>query len=345
VSGRRGRPRVGRLLLRAVLAAVLAMALPRAAGAQATGPLRVALLAATPDDPLAGRIEAELRAVGFQVTRAVIAPGLSLDQLVSRELASGARAAVLAGGDRTQVWIAADGTARVGLHQELEVDAGSDPQSVLALRTLEFLRICLGLVNPPVAPPATATLEAAPPPPAAPPPGPERRGPSTAIGVSSGVLAASGGVGPFVVVGASLRVPAARRLGVELCVYAPLNDSTQIDASGVAHTTVWLAGGGLFLSAGGGRRLAGEVAAGALAAIATSTGDPAGMNVGTTDHAVGVVLYGRGAARLQLGRGWALRLELLSGWAVRRPVVVLPDQDVAWGHLLVAGLAGAELRF
>ena len=306
---------------------------------------RVALLAATPDDPLAGRIEAELRAVGFQVTRAVIPPDVPIDEVVNDELAGGARATVVAAGHRTDVWIAGDGTPRVGLHQELEVDQGSDPQSVLALRTLEFLRISLGLATPPVTPPATAPPAPAPPVVATRASRPSEPGLSAAIGVSSGVLAATGGVGPFVVVGASVRIPLVRRFGLELCGYAPLNEAPQSDSSGTAHTAVWLAGGGVFLASRGDRRLSGEVGAGALAAFATSTGDPTGPNVGTTDHGVGVVLYGRAAGRLRLGRTWGLRLDLLSGGTVVRPVVSLPDRDVAWGHLVVGGLAGGELRF
>jgi len=333
--------------VRAALAVALSLALSQPAIAQAADPPRIALLAAVPGDPLAGRIEAELRAVGFQVTRSLIPPGLPIDRVVDDALAAGAPATVIADGRRTDVWIGADGAARVGLHQELEVDraagAGSDPQSVLALRTVEFVRISLGVATPPAAPPAAPP---APPPPATPLPRPEGRARSTALGVSSGVLVAAGGVGPFVVVGASLRVPLVRRFGLELCGYAPLNESPQSDPSGTARTAVWLAGGGAFVAWDGGRRLSGEVGAGALAAVVRSTGDPAAGDVGTTDQAVGMVLYGRAAGRLRLGQAWALGLDLLSGGTVVRPVVSLANHDVAaWGHLLVAGLAGVDVRF
>ncbi len=331
----------------AVLAIVLSMALSPPAAREAAGTPRVALLELAPGDPLTGRIEAELRAVGFQVTRAAIPPGLPIDQVVDDELARGARAAVVADGHRTDVWIAAAGTSGVGLHQALEVDeasgAGSDPQSVLALRTLEFVRISLGQVPARVTP----VVEAPPPePPAAPPPRADGQRLPAAIGVSSGVLAATGGVGPFVVVGATLRVPLVRRLGLELCGYAPLNESPQSDPSGTARTNVWLAGGGIFLASGVQRRLSGEVGAGALAAIVTSVGDPTGPNAGGTDHAAGVALYGRAAGRLRLGHAWGLRLDVMSGGAVVRPVISLAGHDVAaWGRLFVAGLAGGELRF
>jgi hypothetical protein len=328
---------------RAVLAVVLATALLRPAVAPAAGSPRVALLSAAADDPLTGRIEAELRAVGFQVTRAVIPADVPVADLVDAQLAGGARAAVIAGGQRTDVWIADQGTARVALHQELEVGEGSDPQSVLALRTLEFLRISLGLGTPP--PPAPAVKLAAPPPP---PPVvvQEARAPRTTVAVSSGVLASAGGVGPFAVAGVALRTAVAGRFGAELCGYAPLNDSAQSNASGTAQTAVWLVGGGIFLASRGERRWAGEVGAGALAAILTSTGAPAAGDVGATDRGVGAVLYGRAAAKLRLGRAWALRLDLVSGAAVRRPVVTLAGQDVAsWGRPFVAALAGGELGF
>ena len=110
---------------------------------------RVALLSAVANDPLAGRIDAELRAVGVDVSRAAIAPSVGIEEQVRAALVAGARAVVVADGHRTDVWIAQDGSDRVGLRQELEVDETSGLQAVLALRTVEFLRISLGLVSEP----------------------------------------------------------------------------------------------------------------------------------------------------------------------------------------------------
>ncbi len=97
---------------------------------------RVALLSTIPDDPLAGRIDAELRAVGVDVSRAAIAPAMGIEEQVRAALGAGARAVVVADGHRTDVWIAQVRSDRIGLRQELEVDESSGLQAVLALRTV-----------------------------------------------------------------------------------------------------------------------------------------------------------------------------------------------------------------
>jgi len=334
----------GRARLRAtLLAAILTIGAARLASAAPAPPVRIALLAATPDDPLAGRIEAELRALGFQVERSAISPDLSIDELVRQQIAGGARAAVVADGHRTDVWIAAATVDRVGLRQELEVEESSGLQSVLALRTVEFLRISLGLVAGPPPP------EVTPPPPATAPREPSvSRDMGMALDVSSGVLASAGGVGPLAVVGASLRARVAWVLGLELCGYAPLNSQDVGDRTNQAHTTVWLVGGGVVVAPRrrGERRLSAEGGAGVLAAVARSTGVPTATAQGGTVEGVGAVLYGRAAGKVRLAHDWALRLDVLGGWAVRRPVVTFPEGDVAsWGRPFVAVLGGGELSF
>lgn len=335
---------VGRAALRALVLVALLLSGARAASAQeAPGPVRIALLATTPDDPLAGRIEAELRALRFEVERAAIPADVPIDEVVRQKLAGGARAAVIADGHRTDVWIAASGADRVGLRQELEVDEDSGLQSVLALRTVEFLRISLGLAaQPPVAPIASPPAAVQPPPAVA-------RGVGLALDVSSGVLADVRGLRPFVVVGASLRARLGRLFGFELCGYAPLtNSDVGTDPSaGQAHTSIWLAGGGLVLGgARPDRRFSGEAGAGALAVVARAVGVTAGPAVGSTVEGVGAALYGRAAGQLQLGRAWALRLDVLAGGALARPTIVIGDRDAAhWGRVFVAALGGGEIRF
>jgi hypothetical protein len=334
----------GRAALRALLVvALLSMGRATVALAQRGGAVRVALLATTPDDPLAGRIEAELRALGFQVERAAISPDQPIDELVRQQIAGGARAAVVADGHRTDVWIAAAGADRAGLRQELEVEDGSGLQSVLALRTVEFLRISLGLATaPPVVPVAAPAPPPAPPPAPAPP-----RDLGLALDVSSGVLASADEIGPFAVVGASLRAHLYRALGMELCGYAPLNSRDLGDSSGQAHTQVWLVGGGLLLAPPrAARRLSAEGGAGAMAAVTRSVGQAVPPNQAGTRAGVGAVLYGRAAGRIRLGEAWALRLDLLGGWAVARPIIQIGDKDVAsWGRPFVAALGGGEVRF
>ncbi|HVY37923.1 MAG TPA: hypothetical protein VHM31_08305 [Polyangia bacterium] len=332
----------GRARLRAaLLAAILTIGAARLAFAAPGRPVRIALLAATPDDPLAGRIEAELRALGFQVERSAISPDLPIDELVRQQIAGGARAAVVADGHRTDVWIAAADVDRVGLRQELEVEESAGLQSVLALRTVEFLRISLGLAAGPPAPEVTA---APPPPPSA--ARPVEHGVAVALDVSSGVLASTGGVGPFAIVGASLRARLWWLLGLEVCGYVPLNSAELSDMTGQARATVWLAGGGLLLAPrdSATRRLSGELGVGALAAVARAAGMAVPPGRGGTVEGVGAVLYGRAAGKIRLGGNWALRLDLLAGGAIRRPVIELTD-SYPWGRPFLAALGGGEVQF
>ena len=302
---------------------------------------RVALLSTVPNDPLAGRIDAELRTVGVDVSRAAIAPAMGIEEQVRAALGAGARAVVVADGHRTDVWIAQVGSDRIGLRQELEVDETSGLQAVLALRTVEFLRISLGLVSEPTvvplaAPPiARATVPVA--------PAPQRW---MAVDVSSGVLASVGGLGAMAVAGISLRAQLAGLVGAELLGYAPLSESQPSDPAAQAHTSVWLAGGGLVLAPRADRRVSFDAALGTLAIFVRSTGTSSAKLMGSTDEGTGVALYARSAARFRLAQRLALRIDLLAGATIRRPVISSGSRDLAsFGAAFAAGLGGAELRF
>jgi hypothetical protein len=305
---------------------------------------RVVLFTVTSDDPLAGRIDAELRTLGFDVSRAPIVPDVDIEALVSRALAAGARGAVVADGHRTDVWIGEDGTGRVALRQELEVDESSGLQSVLALRTVEFLRISLGLgVSPvtPLPPPAPPVAIAA--------PGATARRGWLALDVSGGILDSAGRLGPLAIAGASLRAGLGGLFGLELDVYAPLSGANLSDAGEQTRTTVWLAGVGLLFAPPSERRWAFEAAGGTMALVVRATGSPPPSSVAAVageDQAVGLALYGRCGVRLRLAARWSLRLDILGGAALRRPVLVFSSGDTArWGTVFVAGLGGAEMRF
>ena len=325
-----------------VLAAIAWSERARAALDPSGHPLRVVLFTVTSDDPLAGRIDAELRALGFEVSRAGIAPEIDIEALVGRALAGGARAAVVADGHRSDVWIGEDGTARVALRQELEVDETSGLQSVLALRTVEFLRISMGLGVSPVAPlpapPAPQVVEPSR------PPRPSRSG-WIAIDASSGVLTSVGRMGPLAIAGASLRAGLGGLFGVELCAYAPLTRPGLSDGPDQIRSSIWLVGGGLLFAPPAAGRLALEAAAGTMAFVVRSTGTTGSSTIGE-DQGVGVALYGRGAARLRLASRWSLRVEVIGGGGLRRPVIVFSNGDTArWGTAFAAGLGGAEIRF
>jgi len=304
---------------------------------------RVALLSAIPSDPLAGRIDAELRAVGVDVSRGAIAPATGIEEQVRAALAGGARAVVVADGHRTDVWIAQVGSDRVGLRQELEVDETSGLQAVLALRTVEFLRISLGLVSEPNIAPLAAT-----------PPAVERAVPVApapkrwlTADASTGVLASAGGGGAIAIAGVSLRGQLWGILGAELCFYAPLTEAAQTNADGEARTSAWLAGGGLMVAPRRDDRASIEVGAGALSTLIRSNASSVGMGAeGFSTRALRAALYGRAAARLRLASRLSLRLDLIAGTVINPPPIVFISTQVAtWGAAFAAGLGGAELRF
>ncbi len=324
-----------------VLAAITWSLRARAALDPSGRPLRVVLFSVTSDDPLAGRIDAELRALGFEVSRAAIAPEIDIEALVSRVLAAGARAAVVADGHRTDVWIAEDGTARVALRQELEVDETSGLQSVLALRTVEFLRISMGVGAPPIAP-----LPPPPPPVSAPTPPPRAtRSGWLAVDAASGVLTSVGRVGPLAIAGANLRAGLGGLFGIELFAYAPLTNGTLSDGADQIRTSVWMAGGGLLFAPPPEGTWAWEAAVGTMAFILRSTGIAGSATVGD-DQGVGLAVYGHGAARLRLASRWSLRVDVMGGGSFRRPVLVFANGDSArWGTAFAAALGGAEMRF
>lgn len=318
------------------------------------GPPRVALLSTVADDPLAGRIDAELRAVGVDVSRGAIAPATGIEDQVRAALGAGARAVVVADGHRTDVWIAQAGSDRIGLRQELEVDETSGLQAVLALRTVEFLRISLGLVSEPnVVPLAAAAgpvVVASPVPPA---PEPKRW---MTIDASSGVLASAGGGGAIAIAGVSLRAQLWRILGAELCFYAPLSEAAVTNANGAARTSAWLAGGGLVIAPRVDDRASIEVAAGTLATVVRSDGTSSDLAAasGASGQVLRAAIYGRGAARLRLTPRLSLRLDLLGGTVVNPPAITfsalqanvpVTTQVATWGAGFAAGLGGAELRF
>jgi hypothetical protein len=268
------------------------------AGAKPSSRPRVVLLAVTADDPLAARLAAELETLGLDVSRAQIDPVLPIDDLVRQSLAGGARGVVVADGRRTEFWVAEEGSDRVAMRQELEIESSPAMESVLSLRTVEFLRVSLGLVGRPVTPPVVV-------PPVVPKPE-EEVGTRVAFNLMSGVVASTGRLAPFGTVSAALRVRIVGPVGIELRGMAPFGSQQLAGPRGPIDTSVWLAGGGLVLAPRTTARVAFDIGAGALAAMVRSSGNQ-------TDDAVGIAVYGRAAGRIRLSPSWSVRLDVLGG--------------------------------
>ena len=133
-------------LLAVLLGSLISAAAAAVAMAASAGNGPVVLLGTAEDEPLTGRIAAELRALGIPIELRVVAgeePGIDLE--VQSALRDGARAAVRidAQAGRTEVSIADPSTHRVALKQVLEGPPTAAMVPVLALRTVEFVRATL----------------------------------------------------------------------------------------------------------------------------------------------------------------------------------------------------------
>ena len=309
----------------------------------ATSRPRVVLLALTDDDPLAARLAAELEGMGLDVERARIDPTTAIDEQVRVALTGGARGFVVADGRRTEFWVAEEGTDRIAMRQELEIESSPTMESVLSLRTVEFLRASLGLTarSRAVAPPVTSPpLET-----------PDEADARVALGVAAGVVASTGRVPPFATAGASVRVRLVGPLGIELRGLASLMTQQVESTDGPIDTAVWLGGGGLVFAP----RLAGratfEIGAGAMAAAVWASGTNAvAMSTGRSGHTVGLAFYGRAAGRVRISPSWSVRLDILGGsTAARRPLIAIlrvPEETVTtWGVGFVAATVGVEWGF
>jgi hypothetical protein len=299
-------------------------------------------LSVTADDPLAARLAAELEALGLVVTRGRIDPNLPIEDLVRQALSGGARGVVVADGRRTEFWVAEEGSDRIAMRQELEIENSPAMESVLSLRTVEFLRVSLGLTSRVVAPPPVE------PPPVVVRPAEKR----AAFGVVSGFVLSTGRVAPFAAAGAGLRVRIIGPVGIELRGLAPLMTREIAGPDGPITTSVWLAGGGVLFAPRTGGRVAFELGAGAMAAVVRgvgTAGTAAPPATGQGDTAVGLAFYGRAAGRIRLSPSWSVRLDLLGGsTAARRPVISSTDEGenvTAWGVGFMAVLAGIEVAF
>jgi hypothetical protein len=303
---------------------------------------RVMLLALTAEDPLAARLAAELEALGLDVARAQIDPSVPIEELVRHALAAGVRGVVVADGRRTEFWVAEEGSNRVAMRQELEIENSPAMESVLSLRTVEFLRVSLGLAGralvapPPVAPtPAARAVEEV-----------DQR---VALGLMAGAVVSTGRVPPFAAAGASARFRIVGPFGIELRGLAPLMSQRVQGPNGPIDTSVWLAGGGLSFAPRTAGRAAFDAGVGAMAVMMWVSGtDPMAPAVGRSDHAAGLAFYARAAGRVRLSASWSARLDVLGGSTAARPVTITDraGNDVtAWGSGFVAASAGIEWGF
>jgi hypothetical protein len=334
-----GKPSRGCTRVGAVVFAFVLLSSIGAAPARGEPRPTVVLLGGPEDAALTARIAAELRALGISLDTSVQDPAQREAEAASA-LAGGTRVTVEVDGraGRTAVSVADPVTRQLALKQVLEAPPTTALDTMLAVRTVEFVRATL--LGPPralaVPPPLVDQVVAR----------PSSRFEST---FASGVVAARGGLGAELVVGLQLRLRVLSRVHAELFGFAPLSDTTVNVTDGSSRSAAWLAGGGLFTRWRVRARGGVELGLGALAVWVRATGTAAPLFVGRgqSDAGLGAALYGRLGGELVLSGPISLRLDALAGDAISRPVLNLgePTDQAAWGRAFVAVLAGVNLRW
>ncbi len=320
----------------------------------------VVLLGTAEDEPLTGRIAAELRALGIPIELRVVAgeePGINLE--VESALRDGARAAVRidAQAGRTEVSIADPSSRRVALKQVLEGPPTAAMVPVLALRTVEFVRATLlgprSDESEAIAAHDAAAGDAGI---AASPSGRFNGSQVPAmsrlrVALNSGALFTPGGLSTQFTFGITARLRLLPWLGAEVMGFAPLSQGRLDFEQAPTHASTWIAGGGLFLRQPTSEHTAIELGAGAIVAWVVTTGDAGVANfTGLSDDAIAAAGYARVGAELALARNLALRLDLLGGINFERAILqkTRTPGDTrlpAWDRTFAAALGGVEARW
>jgi hypothetical protein len=309
----------------------------------------VVLIGRTIDEPLIARLGAELRALGIDIDRRVVAADDDgVDFLVEAVLREGARAAVRVQepAGRIEISIADPATHGVALREVLEGSPTSTAQPVLVVRSVEFVRAML--LGAPAAPSGVAEARVVAP--ALPPaptqePSPQARPPGLSLTLVSGVALATGGLDAQAEIGGAIRVGLGRFVGAELVGLAPLTTDSIAGLPGAnAHASVWLVGGGLYTRSAVGHAGSVELGVGGLAVAMRVTGN-ALTNYEGAKIGFGAAGYGRVGGSLALTRALALRADVQIGSVLVRPVASAGGPSYPWGYAFATALGGIEARW
>jgi hypothetical protein len=342
-----------RLVARAALAlgAIVAVGPSGAwAGEPPVRASRTVVLVAAHDDPIGTRVNAELRAVGFDVDLVEVArpaaargdPGVDLS---GRSASTVAAIAIGARGGEVRVWTIGSGSDGLVLRATIENDA--DP-AIVALRTVEALRTSVNDLQPQARGPLAPGPATSPPPPAT----DDRRGPGVggpralrwgaslapAFSVSAGEAEASWHALAVV------HVLWGPRWGVEALGVIPLSDTRWTETEGSALVTYALVAAGARWEAFAARRQTGDVGVGVGAAFLHAEGSPAPGFSGTTLNTTAAAPYARIGYAVAVAPWLRMRADLAAFVAVPRPVLTFAGRDAgSWGQPLLAGSIGVEI--
>ncbi|WP_437296458.1 hypothetical protein [Sorangium sp. So ce426] len=362
---RRGPPRRAAALPRAIrLAASLgALALALAAplrDARAGGGPRIVVVAPAEDDRVSLRLQAELRALKFEVPEVEIEPGPpSRARLEEVARASDAVAAVRIAPSRggVEVWIVDRMTGKTVLREMVTDDTrSSSGGAAVALRVVELLRASLmeldaqhppeAEVEPPpmiralMAPPRADTAAPAPRLDLSPP-----RQAAFSVELGPAMLLSPGGMGPWGLVSAAAHYQSSETVSASVFAMIPAVASSASGPEGVATARVGLVGAGISgIVAPPGSPWSFAVGAGASAVWMRLEGRPSESYEGSTEDILTVAPLLRAGLGVAITPRVRVRADALCGVAILVPVVEFAGRYVAtWGVPLVAPSLGLEL--
>ncbi|XXX81575.1 hypothetical protein WMF30_22725 [Sorangium sp. So ce134] len=344
--------------LAAALGALALAAPPREA--RAGGAPRIVVVAPAKEDRVSLRLQAELRALKFEVPEVEIAadpPSRERLEEVARDKDAVAAVRIAPSSDGVEVWLVDRMTGKTVLRELVTDDTrSSSGGAALALRVVELLRASLMELDAPrhpageVAPPPLIRELMAPPraDTPAPAPGadlsPPRRG-AFSIELGPALLFSPGGMGPWGLLSAAAHYEPSEEVGASVFALIPVVSSRASGPEGVATARVGLVGAG-------------------ISGVVAPSGSPWRFAVGAGVSAVWMRLEGRSSDRyqgstedlltaaplLRAGLGAAItprlrvRADALCGVAILVPVVKFAGRHVAtWGVPLIAPSLGLEL--
>jgi hypothetical protein len=331
-------------LKRFSLALLGALLLLASISAAADEPALVVVLVEPGGEALAGRVQAELRALGFGVqTASPTDSGAGALESTARAAHAAAAIRIVRSDQRAQVWVADRITGKT-LLRELEVAPGEDPESVLAIRAVELLRASLleveashpsrGEVKPSVVVRrVVATTHAAPEPPE----------PTFALAVGFGPQLMPTMSPSLHALVAAAWMPS--RFGLEATLLLPVLPGEVCAAEGCARVTAGLLAGGLRVAwTSDVARIHPELGAGFAGGLLHAEGTPVAPFVAASSNAGVVAAYVRLGVSVSLSRHFRLGLDSMIGSALPPTPIRFSGQEVGrWGGPFASLLLRTEV--
>jgi hypothetical protein len=327
--------------------------------ARAAGAPRIVILAPDRGDRVSLRLQAELKALHFEVPEVALAPDPpSRQRLEEAARASDAVAAVriVPSSAGVEVWIVDRMTGKTVLREMVTDDVQSSAGvATIALRVVELLRASLmeldaprapeGEVRPPplirrwMTPPATPAASPAESPPAL--------APTFSLELGPALVLSPGGLSPAGDLNAAVHLRPAEGLGASVVALIPVVPSLVRGPEGVTAARIGLLGAAFrWVFASPGSAWAPTAGAGLTLIWLHLDSAPAPGFTGTSANLVTFAAFARVGLGVTIVPRLRLRADVLGGLVNARPVVKFGDRTAAvWGNPFVAPTLGLEVAW